>query len=138
MMSAATPSPTVPNPWAGIAGIAAGPVCIVCVAPFVWPVLAALGLGSAAMISHWISWVAVPLLVLAVAVNAGRHGDRRPLRLVTSGAIVYAVHVATHVGSGGAMLFILSDYISVALLGAGALLDLHRTLHVRHRVAATV
>lgn len=138
MTSAATPSLTIPSPWAGIAGIAAGPACIVCVVPFVWPVLAALGLGSAALISHWISWMAVPLLVLAVAVNAGRHGDRRPLRLVASGAIVYAVHVATHFGGGGAMLFMLSDYTSVALLGSGALLDLHRTLHVRHRVAATV
>lgn len=74
--------PDHPEPWAGVA---AGPACIVCVVPFVWPVLAALGLGSAAL-----------------------------------------------------MLFLLSDYTSVALLGSGALLDLHRTLHVRHRVGATV
>lgn len=124
-----------PTRTAGISLLAAGPVCIVCAVPFLWPAVAAMGLGATPFIAHSISWLMVPLVVVLLARNARRHGERRPLRLAVAGAAVYAVHAMTHyVGALGDGVGFVTDYVAVALLGTAALWDLAVTRRVRRRL----
>ncbi len=125
-----------PTRTAGISLLAAGPACIVCATPFLWPSLAAMGLWGTSFIAHGISWLMVPLVVVLLARNARRHGERRPLRLAVAGAAVYAVHVVTHyVGALGDGVGFATDYVAVALLGTAALWDLAVTRRVRRQLS---
>ncbi len=125
-----------PTRTAGISMVAAGPACIVCGLPFIWPALAAIGLGVPIGIAHGISWAMVPVVVALLALNARRHGDRRPLRLAAVGAAVYGVHVALHLTSAmGGTVFLITDQVAVALLGGAALWDLAVTRRVRRGVS---
>lgn len=139
-MSTTTAAPAAavvhPTRTAGISLLAAGPACVVCGVPFLWPALAAMGLGATPFIAHNISWLLVPVVVVLLARNARRHGDRRPLRLAMAGAAVYAVHVVTHfAGVLGEVAFLVTDHVAVALLGGAALWDLAVTRRVRRRVS---
>lgn len=122
-----------PTRTAGISLLAAGPACVVCGVPFLWPAFAAMGLGATPFIAHNVSWLVVPVVVVLLARNARRHGDRRPLRLATAGAAVYALHVVVHlVPALGGLAFLVTDHVAVALLGGAALWDLAVTRRVRN------
>lgn len=145
-MSASAPTPPVhlpdatrPTAVAGVSALAAGPVCIVCGIPFIWPVLGALGLSGAAFAAHYLSWFLAPVVVLLLSRNARRHHDRRPLRVAAAGGVVYLVHTVLHFAGGSDLLFVLTDQVGVALLGAGALWDLAVTRRTRraHGVRAS-
>lgn len=138
MSTIATPPDVVasgagrPTRAAGISLLAAGPACLACGVPFLWPALAAVGLGVPLGIAHTVSWLVVPLIVGLLAVNARRHGDLRPLSLAAAGAVVYGLHVVTHhVAAAGDVAFLLTDHVAVALLGGAALWDLAVTRRVR-------
>ena len=125
-----------PTRTAGVSLLSAGPACVVCGVPFLWPALAAMGLGATPVVAHVVSWVIVPLVVVLLARNARRHGDRRPLRLAVAGAVVYALHVVVHaVPSLGDVAFLVTDYVAVGLLGAGALWDLALTRRIRRHLS---
>lgn len=137
----ATSAAVEPTRTAGISLLAAGPACIVCGVPFLWPALAAMGLGLGATlaIAHYISWLVVPVVVVLLVHNARRHGDRRPLRLAMAGTAAYAVHVVTHVVPAvGDVAFVVTDRVAVALLGAAALWDLAVTRRTRRRRGSRV
>lgn len=128
-----------PTRTGGISLLAAGPACIVCGVPFLWPALAAMGLGATPLIAHTVSWLVVPVVVVLLARNARRHGDRRPLRLATAGAVVYALHGVVHfVPALGDVVFTVTDHVAVALLGAAALWDLAVTRRIRRDLASRV
>lgn len=128
-----------PSAAAGISLAATGPACLACGLPFLWPALAAVGLGTAVGVSHLLSWAIVPVLVVLLARNAGRHGDRRPLRLAVVGAAVYLGHVGAHFVVGtDSLLFLLTDHVGVGLLGAGALWDVAVSRRIRRAHASTV
>ncbi len=130
--------PAGPTRTAGISLLSAGPACVVCGIPFLWPALAAMGLGAAPVVAHAVSWVMVPLVVILLARNTRRHRDRRPLLLAAAGAVVYGLHVVVHaVPAIGELAFFATDYLAVALLGAAALWDLAITRRVR-RAMSTV
>ncbi len=121
-----------PSGAAGLTVLAAGPACAVCGVPFMWPALAAMGLGASVFVAHTVSWVVVPVLVVLLARNARRHGDRRPLRVAALGAVVYLFHTVLHfVGGGADLAFVVTDNVAVVLLGTGALWDLAVTRRAR-------
>lgn len=121
-----------PTRTAGVSLLAAGPACVVCGVPFLWPAMAAIGLGAAPFIAHGVSWLLVPVVVVLLARNARRHGDRRPLRVAIAGAALYAFHVVLHLAPIlGDVAFMVTDQVAVALLGGAALWDLAITRRVR-------
>lgn len=106
--------------------------CLMCVMPFMWPVLSAVGLRSAAFYSHNAGLLAAPVVFWIVWRQARRHGDSLPVRLAAVGLVLLVGHTALHgagnvtVGDGPGMqalhaVWVFFDYAGAGLLLAGVL-----------------